>query len=293
MMNTHPPDIKSKAQKEVLLITIYLLLLAGLSLYLMLTQSVEIDEDFALHDLFSSIISSLVVFIPILFVWWKSSSIPSLNPMILKSVNPMAAASIAALALVIPIALLPLEVLVNYLFAFLPEHFNNAVQKLNEQSNAVFIVQRMEHSVLGIISLYIALAAMPAIIEEVVFRGILQHRMHVSGLNPFWAIGLSSLVFCILHLQFYNMLPMMALSSILGWLYYHGKSLHYSVLFHALNNGLSITVLITFGNDLNTEEANPWFWVISMGAIFTAVMLIRFLHKSLRTQDSAHPNNEG
>ena len=293
MINTHPPHIKSKAKIEVLLITIYLLFIAGLSLYVMLTQSGEIDENFALHDLFSTVINSLVVFVPILFVWRWSSSVPSLHPMTMKSVNPKAMVSIAALALVIPIALMPLEVLANHLFAFLPEPFNNTAQKLNEQSNAVFIVQKMEHSLLGIISLYIALAAMPAIIEEFVFRGILQHRMHVSGLNPFWAIGLSSLVFCIMHLQFYNMLPMMALSSILGWLYYHGKSLHYSVLFHALNNGLSITVLITFGNDLNTEEANPWFWVISMGAIFTAVMLIRFLHKSLRTQDSAHPNNEG
>lgn len=292
MINTHPPHIKSKAKIEVLLITIYLLFLAGLSLYLMLTQSVEIDEDFALHDLFSTVINSLVVFVPILFVWRWSSSVPSLHPMTMKSVNPKAMVSIAALALVIPIALMPLEVLANHLFAFLPEQFNNTAQKLNEQSNAVFIVQKMEHSVLGIISLYIALAAMPAIIEEFVFRGILQHRMHVSGLNPFWAIGLSSLVFCIMHLQFYNMLPMMALSSILGWLYYHGKSLHYSVLFHALNNGLSITVLIALGNDPNTEESNPWFWVISMGAIFTAVMLIRSLHKSLRPQDIVHPNNE-
>ena len=292
MMNTSPQHVKTKAKKEVVLISGYLLFLAGLSLYLILFPSNVQEPGFTIETLFLNVVGALVIFSPILYIWWRSSAEDSLNPMIKQSIKTKAVVGIVALALVLPFALLPLEILVDNILTLLPENISKAAQTLNEQSNAVFIVQQMEYSALVIVSLYLALAAMPAIIEEFVFRGILQHRMHVSGLKPLWAIGLSSLIFCIMHLQLVNLLPMMILSSILGWLYYHGQSLHYSGLFHALNNGLSITVLITLGNSPNTEESNPWLWVISGGAIFTAVMLLRFLHKSLRSRDIAHPNNE-
>ena len=291
MINTQPAAIRSKAKREVALIASYLFFLAGLSLYLILSPSNKQELSFTLNSLFLNVVGTVVIFTPIFYIWWRSSAEVSLNPMIQQGVKLKAVGGIVALALVLPFALLPLEVLVDNLLAFLPENINKAAQTLNEQSNAVFIVQKMDHSALKVISLYVALAAMPAIIEEFVFRGILQHRMHVSGLNPIWAIGLSSLIFCIMHLQLVNLLPMMILSSILGWLYYCGQSIHYSVLFHALNNALSITILIGFGNNLSADESNPWFWVISVGAIFTAVMLLKSLHKILRLEDMSNPNN--
>ena len=292
MMNTSPQPVKTKAKKEVVLISGYLLFLAGLSLYLILFPSNVQEPGFTIETLFLNVVGALVIFSPILYIWWRSSAEDSLNPMIKQSIKTKAVVGIVALALVLPFALLPLEILVDNILTLLPENISKAAQTLNEQSNAVFIVQQMEYSALVIVSLYLALAAMPAIIEEFVFRGILQHRMHVSGIKPIWAIGLSSLIFCVIHLQLVNLLPMMVLSSILGWLYYHGQSLHYSVLFHALNNAFSITILIGFGGDPSSNESSPWFWIISMGGIFTAIMLLKYLHKTLRSEDIIHPNNE-
>lgn len=285
------PSPQEKAKKEVFLISGYLLFLAGLSLYLMLLPSGMQEPTFTLESLFLNVIGTIVIFSPIFYIWWRSSDEVTLNPMVSQVVKPKPVLSIIALATILPAALMPVDVLVDHFITLLPDGISTAAQSINEQSNAIYIVQQMEHSAVVIVSLYIALAAMPAIIEEFVFRGILQHRMHVSGLNPKWAIGLSSLIFCIMHLQLVNLLPMMILSSILGWLYYHGQSLHYSVLFHALNNAISITFLIGFGGDPSTDVSSPWFWVISMGAIFTAVMLLKSLHTTLRSEDIAHPNN--
>jgi membrane protease YdiL (CAAX protease family) len=289
MMNT--PSLPKKAKREVFLISGYLLFLAGLSLYLMLLSPNSPERTFTLETLFLNVVGTVVFFSPILYIWWRSSAEAPLNPMVKQGIKPKAVVGIVGLALVLPFALLPLEVLVDNVLTLLPEKFNKAAQSINEQSNAIVIVQQMEHSPIVIVSLYVALAAMPAIIEEFVFRGILQHRMHVSGLKPIWAIGLSSLIFCIMHLQLVNLLPMMILSSILGWLYYHGQSLHYSVLFHALNNAFSITMLIGLGGDPSTDESSPWFWVVSMGAIFTTLMLLKSLHKTLRSEDITHLNN--
>lgn len=288
MMNT--PSLQAKAKKEVFLISGYLLFLAGLSLYLMLIPSNTQEPNFTLETLFLNVVGTLVIFSPILYIWWRSSDEVTLNPMVSQDIKPKPVLSIIALAVILPAALMPVDVLVDHFLTFLPDDISTAAQSINEQSNAIYIVQQMEHSALVIVSLYIALAAMPAIIEEFVFRGILQHRMHASGLKPMWAIGLSSLIFCIMHLQLVNLLPMMILSSIMGWLYYHGQSLHYSVLFHALNNTISITLLLGFGGEPSTNESNPWFWVISVGAIFTAIMLLKSLHTTLRSEDIAHPN---
>ena len=289
MMNT--PSIQAKAKKDVFLISGYLLFLAGLSLYLMLIPSNTQEPNFTLETLFLNVLGTVVIFSPILYIWWRSSGEVTLNPMVSQNIKPKPVLSIMALAVVLPAALMPVDVLVDYFLTLLPDGISTAAQSINEQSNAIYIVQQMEHSALVIVSLYIALAAMPAIIEEFVFRGILQHRMQVSGLKPIWAIGLSSLIFCVIHLQLVNLLPMMILSSILGWLYYHGQTLHYSVLFHALNNAFSITLLIALEEAPNTDESSPWFWVISVGAIFISVMLLKSLHTTLRSEDIAHPNN--
>ncbi|MEC8627086.1 MAG: CPBP family intramembrane glutamic endopeptidase [Bacteroidota bacterium] len=289
MMNT--PSIQAKAKKDVFLISGYLLFLAGLSLYLMLIPSNTQEPNFTLETLFLNVVGTVVIFSPILYIWWRSSGEVTLNPMVSQNIKPKPVLSIMALAVVLPAALMPVDVLVDYFLTLLPDGISTAAQSINEQSNAIYIVQQMEHSALVIVSLYIALAAMPAIIEEFVFRGILQHRMQVSGLKPIWAIGLSSLIFCVIHLQLVNLLPMMILSSILGWLYYHGQTLHYSVLFHALNNAFSITLLIALEEAPNTDESSPWFWVISVGAIFISVMLLKSLHTTLRSEDIAHPNN--
>lgn len=285
------PSLPAKAKREVFLISSYLFILAGLSLYAMLSNSAVQKPAFTLQTLFLNVIGTVVVFSPILYIWWRSSEEVTLNPMVKQDIKPKSVLSIIALAIILPAALFPIEILVDHVLTFLPDAIQTNAQSINEQSNAIYIVQQMDHSALEIISLYIALAAMPAIIEEFVFRGILQHRMHVSGLKPIWAIGLSSLIFCVMHLQLVNLLPMMILSSILGWLYYHGQSLHYSVLFHALNNAFSITILIGFGGDPSADEPGVWFWVVSLGAIFTAAMLLKSLHKTLPSKGISHANN--
>ena len=289
-MNTPPPTIKARAKKEVILISSYLLFVAGFSLYAMLAPSTQTTPSITLETLFLNVIGTVVIFSPILYIGWRSSAEATLMPLVKRNIQPKALLGIAALAIVLPVALFPVETLVGQLLTYLPDNIASAAQAINERSNAIYIVPKLDHSILEIISLYIALAAMPAIIEEFIFRGILQHRMHASGLKPAWAIGLSSLIFCIMHLQLINLLPMMILSSILGWLYYRGQSLHYSVVFHALNNALSITVLIVIGDPSYTADSEPMFWVVSVGAIFTACMLLKFLHQTLGSEGISRSN---
>ena len=60
--------------------------------------------------------------------------------------------------------------------------------------------------------------------------------------------------------------------------------------FSCLNNALSITVLIVIGDLSYTADSEPMFWVVSVGAIFTACMLLKFLHQTLGSEDVSSPN---
>ncbi|WCK54605.1 type II CAAX endopeptidase family protein [Aneurinibacillus sp. Ricciae_BoGa-3] len=81
------------------------------------------------------------------------------------------------------------------------------------------------------------------IAEEIMFRGALQTAL-VQQFGPFFGILGSSLIFGIIHVDPVLFMPLFSMALILGWLRHHYKSLWASILFHALNN--TITVCLYF-----------------------------------------------
>lgn len=84
---------------------------------------------------------------------------------------------------------------------------------------------------------------LPAFVEELLFRGILMEKLiKVSG-KPHFGVIVSALLFAALHMQAWNLLPMIALGVMLGYLYYFSKDIRYSMLLHFLYNGIQITAM--------------------------------------------------
>ena len=81
-MNTPPPTIKAKAKKEVILISSYLLFVAGFSLYAMLAPSTQTTPSITLETLFLNVIGTAVIFSPILYIGWRSSAEATLIPLV-------------------------------------------------------------------------------------------------------------------------------------------------------------------------------------------------------------------
>ncbi|MBU3663742.1 MAG: CPBP family intramembrane metalloprotease, partial [Bacteroidetes bacterium] len=62
-------------------------------------------------------------------------------------------------------------------------------------------------------------ALMPAICEELFFRGVLQNYLRIVTNNPILAILLSAIIFSAFHGQFYGFLPRVMMGFILGMAY--------------------------------------------------------------------------
>ena len=93
----------------------------------------------------------------------------------------------------------------------------------------------------GLLGNLLVIALIPAIGEELTFRGVLQQSL-TRRCNPHVAIWLSAFIFSFIHFQFYGFLPRMFLGLILGYMFYYSGSLWTSILMHFINNGTAVVV---------------------------------------------------
>ncbi len=81
------------------------------------------------------------------------------------------------------------------------------------------------------------IAVIPAIGEELLFRGVLIRFFKKWSGSIHLAVILSSFLFSALHLQFYGFLPRFALGLILGYSFVWTGSLWIPIILHFVNNG--------------------------------------------------------
>lgn len=86
------------------------------------------------------------------------------------------------------------------------------------------------------------IALIPAIGEELIFRGVLQNIFIRWTKNTHWGIFIAAFVFSFIHFQFYGFLPRMFLGVLFGYLYVWSKSLWLPMLAHFINNGFAVIV---------------------------------------------------
>lgn len=86
-------------------------------------------------------------------------------------------------------------------------------------------------------------ALLPAVAEELVFRGILQSDLARTTGNVHAAVFVSAAVFSFIHFQFFGFFPRMILGIILGYLYITSGNLLVSILMHFTNNAMVVIAL--------------------------------------------------
>ena len=127
----------------------------------------------------------------------------------------------------------------------------------------------------------VVIAVTPAICEEMLFRGLILTGLRKLG--PWTALLLSSALFAIAHASIYRLLPTFCLGLFLGFIVLRTGSIFCSMIIHALNNGLAVTLARTpsLAKDFGLEDATfvPWWLTIGATVIIVVALLI------LRTQN--------
>jgi membrane protease YdiL (CAAX protease family) len=88
--------------------------------------------------------------------------------------------------------------------------------------------------------IFVVVAIIPAIGEELVFRGLIQTELQRAVGNPHLGIWLTAIFFSAFHMQFFGFFPRMFIGAFLGYLYFWSGNLWYPIVGHFLNNGLQL-----------------------------------------------------
>jgi len=133
-----------------------------------------------------------------------------------------------------------------------------------------------------LVSLFV-IALMPAILEELLFRGCLQKVLYSLSKHTFLSIFLTSLLFSYSHASYYGFLPRFFLGMGLGYMYHYSKNIWLNILFHLVNNGIVITmmfIMVQNGKTMQYALENsgvtnnmPVAVVLVVGAILTALIV--------------------
>ncbi|MFN5169165.1 MAG: lysostaphin resistance A-like protein [Cyclobacteriaceae bacterium] len=126
---------------------------------------------------------------------------------------------------------------------------------------------------------FVVIALLPAVGEEIVFRGMIQKELSRS-VSPHVAIWISAILFSAIHFQFFGFVPRLLLGALFGYLYYWSGSLLLAMFAHFVNNGFIVIMLYFYQRgqvdiDPNSTEALP-VMVVVPATLFVAVLLLQF-----------------
>jgi len=124
----------------------------------------------------------------------------------------------------------------------------------------------------------IMIAILPAIFEELLFRGALQKLLIDWFKQPHIAILITSVLFSAVHFSFYGFLPRMMLGMVLGYLFFYSKNIWLNILMHFINNGVAITAMyiaIKQGESPKDTMSEGFpLWLGAIALVFTVGLLM-------------------
>lgn len=110
----------------------------------------------------------------------------------------------------------------------------------------------------SLVSNIVLLALIPALGEELVFRGVFQHLLAKITKRVHFSVWATGFLFAFIHFQFIDFLPRFMLGVAFGYVVVYTGSLWYSILLHFLNNLLFVLVeFLIKKNILNYSFRTP------------------------------------
>jgi hypothetical protein len=126
----------------------------------------------------------------------------------------------------------------------------NAEEKAAELTEAFLNVETTG----GLIFNIFMVAFLPAIGEELLFRGVIQRIFTNWTRNFHWGIWISAILFSALHMQFYGFIPRVFLGVLFGYLMVWSGSMWLPIIAHFINNAVAVVAMYMIDKKLLSPE---------------------------------------
>ncbi len=152
----------------------------------------------------------------------------------------------------------------------------------NEMIKALLVMETPEELFVNVV----IIALVPAVGEELVFRGLLQQMLHRALGRGVLAVWLSALVFSAFHMQFEGFLPRLALGAVLGYLFYWSRNLWVPVLAHFANNAVQVVAAYYFRDlvvEMEPDSMEPFTWPSALASLVLVLLIGYHIHQLTMT----------
>jgi membrane protease YdiL (CAAX protease family) len=129
----------------------------------------------------------------------------------------------------------------------------------------------------GLLQALFIFAVLPAIGEELFFRGVVMRFAYKGTRRIGLAIFISAAIFAFAHATLFNFPSILIAGLLLGYIYYETGSIWFCILFHFLNNGLQVVLEYMSQHkmlpaDMQDMTSFPLYIVVISLAITAAVV---------------------
>ncbi len=127
------------------------------------------------------------------------------------------------------------------------------------------------------------IAMLPAIGEELLFRGVIQRIFTNWTRSNNWGIWISAILFSALHMQFYGFVPRMLLGVLFGYLLIWSGSIWLPIIAHFLNNAIAVIGIFLVDKnivkpeieEIGSTSGSYYMAAISLGLIVAFMLMIK------------------
>ncbi len=139
------------------------------------------------------------------------------------------------------------------------------------------------------------IALLPAIFEEVLFRGGIQNLLSRWTKMPIVSICITAAIFSFIHGSYIGFLPRFVLGFILGWLFYRTDKLWLSILAHFINNAVGVTVMYMMtlmGKPITPNTMEDSFPILLGVAALGIIIALLYAFDKVSQKDIDEPEQE-
>ena len=113
-------------------------------------------------------------------------------------------------------------------------------------------------SISGLMFNIFMIAVLPALGEELMFRGVIQRIFTNWTKNYHWGIWITAFLFSAMHMQFYGFLPRMALGAMFGYLLVWTGTMWVPILAHFVNNLMGVLGYYLIDKGVISNDIEEW-----------------------------------
>ena len=144
---------------------------------------------------------------------------------------------------------------------------------------------------IGLLINLLIIAIIPAVGEELLFRGVIQKELFLKTKKIHLSIWLTAFLFSAMHLQFLGFIPRFLIGGLLGYLFYWSGSIWLPITAHFVNNAGAVVLSYFISQNkisqdietIGTDEKHFSMLIISL----LAIAIFIYLLKSISTDQSS------